>query len=210
MMLFSPHRQTENKKIKILENELRKLKNSVDYHEKALKLCSKTIKKATSTINEVAFVQSSHLEHTATLHEELQNLLDTLYSKDNIKYDLMNEPYNQYQTNKLVTGKCQGLIMTVKDDVLQKLAKLDTKEKIKAALAEHSDDIAKGLYFGRKDKGVFDAIQEKVISRKLLVFTVATALLWWVGLDAETWGMIAMTYIGGQTAIDFAKVWKGA
>ena len=58
--------------------------------------------------------------------------------------------------------------------------------------------------------GALDAIQEKIISRKLLVFGVATALLWYVGLDADTWGMIAMTYIGGQTAIDFAKVWKGA
>ena len=58
-------------------------------------------------------------------------------------------------------------------------------------------------------KGVVDAIQEKVISRKLLVFAVATALLYLeVGLDAETWGMIAMTYIGGQTAIDFARTWR--
>jgi hypothetical protein len=58
-------------------------------------------------------------------------------------------------------------------------------------------------------KGVVDAIQEKVISRKLLVFGVATALLYLeVGLDAETWGMIAMTYIGGQTAIDFARTWR--
>ena len=57
---------------------------------------------------------------------------------------------------------------------------------------------------------MLDAVQEKVISRKLLVFGVATGLLYWAGLDAETWGMIAMTYIGGQTAIDFAKVWRGA
>ena len=99
--------------------------------------------------------------------------------------------------------------MGLKEDVLQKLADIDCKDKIKATLAEHSDDIAKGLYLDTKEKGALDAIQEKVISRKLLVFTVATALLWYVGLDAETWGMIAMTYIGGQTAIDFAKVWKG-
>lgn len=99
--------------------------------------------------------------------------------------------------------------MGLKEDVLQKLADLDCKEKIKSTLAEHSDDIAKGLYLDTREKGALDAIQEKVISRKLLVFAVATALLWYVGLDADTWGMIAMTYIGGQTAIDFAKVWKG-
>jgi len=50
---------------------------------------------------------------------------------------------------------------------------------------------------------------ERAISRKLLVFAVATALLYLeVGLDADTWGMIAMTYIGGQTAIDFATAWR--
>jgi hypothetical protein len=59
-----------------------------------------------------------------------------------------------------------------------------------------------------KGAGVLDKIQEKIISRKLLVFGVSTILMWY-GLDSQTWGMIAMTYIGGQTAIDFAKVWKG-
>jgi hypothetical protein len=58
-------------------------------------------------------------------------------------------------------------------------------------------------------KGVIDTVMERAISRKLLVFAVATALLYLeVGLDADTWGMIAMTYIGGQTAIDFAKAWR--
>jgi len=58
-------------------------------------------------------------------------------------------------------------------------------------------------------KGIIDNVMERAISRKLLVFTVATALLYLgVGLDADTWGMIAMTYIGGQTAIDFARTWR--
>jgi hypothetical protein len=58
-------------------------------------------------------------------------------------------------------------------------------------------------------KGIIDKVMERAISRKLLVFTVATALLYLeVGLDADTWGMIAMTYIGGQTAIDFARTWR--
>jgi hypothetical protein len=40
------------------------------------------------------------------------------------------------------------------------------------------------------------------------VFVSATALLWNAQLDPETWGMIAMMYIGGQTAVDFAKMWR--
>ena len=101
--------------------------------------------------------------------------------------------------------------MSLKEELAEKLADIDCKETIENVLDERKDDIKEALYLDRKDKGVFDAVQEKVISRKLLVFAVATGLLYWgVGLDAETWGMIAMTYIGGQTAIDFAKVWRGA
>ena len=101
--------------------------------------------------------------------------------------------------------------MTIKSEILEKLASLDCKDKIKDTLSENKEEIAKAFYIRNTEKGALDAIQEKVISRKLLVFAVATGLLYWgVGLDAETWGMIAMTYIGGQTAIDFAKVWRGA
>mgnify|MGYP001495929109 CR=1 FL=1 len=57
--------------------------------------------------------------------------------------------------------------------------------------------------------GWLDQIQQKVVSRKLLVFGAATVLFIWAGLEADIWGMIAMCYIGGQSAIDFAKVWKG-
>jgi hypothetical protein len=97
-----------------------------------------------------------------------------------------------------------------KEELAEKLAGIDCKDKINEVINENREEIQKSLYLNRKDKGMFDAIQEKVISRKLLVFAVATGLLYWAGLDAETWGMIAMTYIGGQTAIDFAKVWRGA
>ena len=101
--------------------------------------------------------------------------------------------------------------MGLKEELAEKLAGIDCKDKIKEALDEHRDDIQSALYLKRKDKGVLDAVQEKVISRKLLVFGVATGLLYWgTGLDADTWGLIAMTYIGGQTIIDFAKVWRGA
>jgi hypothetical protein len=104
-----------------------------------------------------------------------------------------------------------------KDDIKEAIAKLpvdDVKEVISDRLEavaelELSAKAKKGLYLGDKDKGMLDAVQEKIISRKLLVFGAATALLIWAGLDSDIWGMIAMCYIGGQSAIDFAKVWKG-
>ena len=69
-------------------------------------------------------------------------------------------------------------------------------------------DFQKALHLHNPKKGVLDAIQERLISRKLLVFICATALLASAQLDPETWGMIAMIYIGGQTAVDFAKMWR--
>ena len=68
--------------------------------------------------------------------------------------------------------------------------------------------IQKELYLNNKDKGMLDSLQEKVVSRKLLVFLTATALMMSANLDPDIWGMIAVCYIGGQSAIDFAKSWK--
>ena len=65
------------------------------------------------------------------------------------------------------------------------------------------------LYLDNKEKGVLDSVQEKMVSRKLLVFIVATCLLTWSTLDPESWAMIALIYIGGQSAVDIAKIWKG-
>ena len=66
------------------------------------------------------------------------------------------------------------------------------------------------LYLKNTRKGIFDSVQEKLISRKLLVFLTATGLLAWSGLDSETWGLIAIVYIGGQSVIDAVKAWRGA
>jgi hypothetical protein len=85
---------------------------------------------------------------------------------------------------------------------------------IKDAVLEGVRDGAKALseeigqeQGSAKSKGFIDVILEKVVSRKLLVFGTATGLMWY-GLDPDTWGMIAMCYIGGQSTIDFAKAWK--
>ena len=60
-----------------------------------------------------------------------------------------------------------------------------------------------------KGKGsILDRILGKVVSRKLLVFATATVLLAQYGLDPDTWGMIAIVYIGGQSVIDAAKTWR--
>jgi len=102
-----------------------------------------------------------------------------------------------------------------KEKFLQKVEQymIDNKEimeNVKEGVKEKVEkiDLQKALHLDNPKKGIFDAVQEKVISRKLLVFICATALLASAQLDPETWGMIAMMYIGGQTAVDFAKMWR--
>jgi len=85
----------------------------------------------------------------------------------------------------------------------------EIKDAVKSLPAEKVEALKKDLYLNTKTKGILDSMQEKIVSRKLLVFGTATALLVYAGLDADIWGMIAMMYIGGQSAIDFARIWKG-
>jgi len=56
--------------------------------------------------------------------------------------------------------------------------------------------------------GLVDRILGKIISRKFTVFVTATALMLWADLTSDTWGMIAIVYIGGQSVIDAALSWK--
>ena len=65
----------------------------------------------------------------------------------------------------------------------------------------------KALIEGQK-LGILDKIMGRLISLKFFVFFTATGLLAYNFLDANTWGMIAMIYIGGQTVIDAAISWK--
>ena len=85
----------------------------------------------------------------------------------------------------------------------------EIKNAVKSLPENKIDKLKKELYLDNKSKGLLDALQEKAVSRKLLVFITATILFSYSGLDADIWGMIAMCYIGGQSAIDFAKVWRG-
>jgi len=57
-------------------------------------------------------------------------------------------------------------------------------------------------------RAIADKVLGRLISRKLLVFLTATGLMVYSTLDSETWGMIAIVYIGSQGAIDAVKTWR--
>ena len=60
----------------------------------------------------------------------------------------------------------------------------------------------------KEAKPLIDTMMGKAVSRKFLTFIVATVLMCVAELDSETWGMIAMIYIGSQSAIDLALAWR--
>jgi len=72
--------------------------------------------------------------------------------------------------------------------------------------AENLEKVANVLQ--SEKMGMLDRVVGRIISRKFFVFLTATGLLTWANLDSDTWGMIAMIYIGGQTVIDAAIAWK--
>ena len=90
------------------------------------------------------------------------------------------------------------------NDIIKGIKNLDSEKR-----KELGKKVVDQLYLDDKEKGILDAVQEKAVSRKLLVFIVATCLLAWSTLDPADWSMIALIYIGGQSAVDIAKVWKG-
>lgn len=82
------------------------------------------------------------------------------------------------------------------------------KKDLQDKIEDFVDDVKEKFEPQALQRGVLDILQEKIVSRKLLVFLTATGLLIGAGLDPDTWGMIAMFYVGGQSAIDAVQVWK--
>ena len=65
-------------------------------------------------------------------------------------------------------------------------------------------------FFAEKPQklGLIDRLLAKAISRKLVVFLTATGLMVWSDLDPDTWGLVAIVYVGGQSVIDAVKTYK--
>ena len=92
------------------------------------------------------------------------------------------------------------------------MEKMDMKEtagRVGEEIRANADTLGDltAAWLATPQQGLIDKALHKMISRKLIVFITATALMWY-GLNPETWGMIAMCYIGGQSAIDMVNAWK--
>ena len=89
----------------------------------------------------------------------------------------------------------------IKKELEKVAAEIDLK--VDARVAQIKNDMKK-----QNENSILDYVQSKIVSRKLLVFLVATGLVITSALDAETWAMIAAMYIGGQSVIDCVSAWR--
>ena len=60
------------------------------------------------------------------------------------------------------------------------------------------------------DRGVMDIITAKAVSRKLLVWIVASLFLGFGKITADEWTAISLGYVGIEGFADLATKWKGA
>ena len=58
-------------------------------------------------------------------------------------------------------------------------------------------------------RGAIDKVLEKLISRKLLVWVTATALMFTSHMDSGDWLILSALYIGEQSVIDAIVKLKG-
>jgi len=80
----------------------------------------------------------------------------------------------------------------------------DMKKEVKKELKE-VEKVA-----DKEKIGILDAVSEKVLSRKLMVWIVATVFLGFGKITPDEWMGISLGYIGVQGVADLATKWKGA
>lgn len=96
MMLLSRPTQTpiDQVSLKKLQQKIGLLEKKIISNQKDLAIAAMNMKKISEMLAEISVVQKVHVEQTATLQTEIDTLVAVLFPKEDIKFDLMNEPYN--------------------------------------------------------------------------------------------------------------------
>jgi hypothetical protein len=71
-------------------------------------------------------------------------------------------------------------------------------------------EVRKEMKENNNDRGFLDIVTAKAISRKLLVWIVASAFLGLGKITPDEWTAISLGYVGVEGFADIAIKWKGA
>lgn len=74
---------------------------------------------------------------------------------------------------------------------------------------ETKKEIKKELKENQNDRGIFDIITQKLVSRKLLVWISASIFLGLGKITPDEWVAISLGYVGVEGFADIAMKWKG-
>jgi hypothetical protein len=91
------------------------------------------------------------------------------------------------------------------------MANMGLKDEVKEELT----DLDKRMEAERKKLdgsrlGLVDLVTEKFISRKLLVWAIATGLLWTAKITPDEWTAITLGYVGIEGMADLAVKWRSS
>ena len=78
---------------------------------------------------------------------------------------------------------------------------MDILENIKKEVKEEMKEV-------ENDRGVLDIITAKAVSRKLLVWVVATVFMGFGKITPDEWTAISLGYVGIEGFADIATKWK--
>lgn len=86
---------------------------------------------------------------------------------------------------------------------------------IKKEVKEELKDLDERMEVERKKLdgsrlGLVDLVTEKFVSRKLLVWVIATSLLWTGKITPDEWTAITLGYVGIEGMADLAVKWRSA
>ena len=84
------------------------------------------------------------------------------------------------------------------------------KKKEPSVLQDVEKEIKDEMREDANDRGFFDIITEKLVSRKLLVWIVSSSFLALGKITPDEWAAISLGYIGIEGIADIATKWKGA
>jgi len=88
--------------------------------------------------------------------------------------------------------------MGIKDEVKEELSDLDKRMEAERKKLDGSR------------LGIIDLVTEKFVSRKLLVWGIATLLLWTAKITPDEWTAISLGYVGIEGMADLAVKWRTA
>ena len=93
-LLNQPTQKIDPKLFKDLQQKIVLLEKNIASNKKDMAIAAVNMKKISEMLADISMIQKVHVEQTALMQEEIDTLVSVLFPREDIKFDLMKEPYN--------------------------------------------------------------------------------------------------------------------